>query len=275
MNSMDAILLDLADIAVKEQAIMGRGYEKGGILYCKKCRTPIQTKKTFMGKERIFPIACQCRRAELIKEREEEERRKAAELRKELRRMAMPVHEMKAWTFANAQETAIIKAARRYAEHFDEMKREGKGLVLYGDCGVGKTYAAACIVNELIDRGIPCLMTSFSRILNALWSVEDKQVYIDSLNQVDLLVIDDLGAERQSEYVAEQVFSVIDGRCRAKLPMIITTNLTLRDMTSAQANKRIYERILGDCHPVEVTGENRRRTKLKKDLGRMNDLLGL
>ena len=70
------------------------------------------------------------------------------------------------------------------------------------------------------------------------------------------------------------MFSIIDARCRAKLPMIVTTNLSLREMTMPSNNKRIYERILGRCHPVEVTGENRRRQELKDDLTEMNEMLG-
>lgn len=271
MHSIGAVLEGI----VKTAEADGRNAVlKNGILFCGKCHAPLMKKKMLWGRERILPVICRCRAEEIAKERAEEEKRKAAELRKDLRRMAMNGRDMKAWTFENSDDTKVIRQARRYADNFAEMKERGKGLLLYGDCGVGKTYAAACIVNALVDSGVPCLMTSFSRVLNALWSVEDKQAYIDSLNQVDLLVIDDLGAERQSEYVAEQVFNIIDTRSRAKLPMIVTTNLTLREMTTPSANKRIYERILGRCHPVEVTGENRRRQELKDDFGEMNEMLG-
>ena len=271
MYSVGAVLENI----VKTAAADGRRTVlKDGILFCGKCYTPMMKRKVIFGRERILPIVCRCRAEEIAKENAEEEKRKAAELKKDLRRMAMNGRDMKEWTFAKAEETKVIRQARRYADNFAEMKKRGKGLLLYGDCGVGKTYAAACIVNALVDDGVPCLMTSFSRVLNTLWSVEDKQAYIDSLNQVDLLVIDDLGAERQSEYVAEQVFSIIDARSRAKLPMIVTTNLTLREMTTPSTNKRIYERILGRCHPVEVAGENRRRKELKDDFGEMNEMLG-
>ena len=271
MYSVGAVLENIVKTA---EADGRKTVLKNGVLFCGKCHTPLMKRKMLWGRERVLPVVCKCRSEEIAKERAEEEKRKAAELKKDLRRMAMSGRDMKEWTFANADDTKVIRQARRYADNFAEMKERGKGLLLYGDCGVGKTYAAACIVNALVDSGVPCLMTSFSRVLNALWSAEDKQSYIDSLNQVELLVIDDLGAERQSEYVAEQVFNVIDTRSRAKLPMIVTTNLTLREMTTPSANKRIYERILGRCHPVEVTGENRRRQELKDDLTEMNEMLG-
>lgn len=248
-----------------------------GLMVCGKCHTKKQYKGIFLGLEKVVPSLCKCRAEELEKEREAEKRKEAMRLAKKLRRAGMPVSDMQAWTFANSDNDnpRLMQAAQNYVANFDELKREGKGLLLYGDCGTGKTYAAGCIANALIDQGIPCLMTNFSRVLNTLWSIEKKQEYIDAFNQYSLLVLDDLGAERQSEYVAEQVFNIIDGRCRAKLPMIVTTNLTLRELTAPQANKRIYDRLLGVCHPVEVAGESRRRKKLKDDLSDMNKLLGL
>lgn len=248
-----------------------------GLLICGKCHTKKQFRGVFLGVEKIVPSLCKCRAEELEKEREAENRKKAMRLAAELRRTGMQESDLQNWTFANSdnENPRLMQAAKNYVEHFDEMKRAGKGLLLYGDCGTGKTYAAACIVNALIDRGIPCLMTNFSRVLNTLWSIEKKQEYIDAFNQYSLLVLDDLGAERQSEYVAEQVFNVIDSRCRAKLPMIVTTNLTLRELTAPEKNKRIYDRLLGRCHPIEVNGESRRRKQLKDDLSDMNKLLGL
>lgn len=248
-----------------------------GLLMCGKCHTKKQFRGVFLGMEKVVPSLCRCRAEELEKEREAEERKKTMRLAKELRRAGIPESDMQGWTFANSdnENPRLIQAAKNYVENFGELKRTGKGLLLYGDCGTGKTYAAACIVNALIDQGIPCLMTNFSRVINTLWSIEKKQEYIDAFNQYSLLVLDDLGAERQSEYVAEQVFNVIDGRYRAKLPLIVTTNLSLREMTAPGANKRIYERLLERCHPVEVSGESRRRKKLKEEFSDMNKLLGL
>ena len=77
------------------------------------------------------------------------------------------------------------------------MYTQNNGLLLWGNTGNGKTYAAACIANALIARGIPALITSFPRILNAGW---DKREIAEQMRQYPLLVIDDLGAERESDY---------------------------------------------------------------------------
>jgi len=121
-------------------------------------------------------------------------------------------------------------------------------------------------------------MTNFARLTNTIQGMyEGKQEYIDSLNDFDLLIIDDLGAERKSEFMQEMVFNIIDSRYRSGLPMIITTNLTADEIKKPQevSFKRIYDRILERCIPVEVSGVSRRRTALKETHADMKAMLGL
>ncbi len=107
-----------------------------------------------------------------------------------------------------------MEKAKRYVEHWDEMQKKAMGLLLWGNVGTGKTYMAGCIANALIDQGVKVLMTNFPRILNTLTGLYqgDRNEFIDSLNRYPLLIIDDLGMERDSEFAREQVFSVIDSR---------------------------------------------------------------
>jgi DNA replication protein DnaC len=114
-------------------------------------------------------------------------------------------------------------------------------------------------------------------VLNELQATYVKQEYIDSLNDNSLLILDDLGIERDTAYAREQVYNVIDARYRAGLPMIITTNLTMDKLKSTQDidNMRIYDRILEKCFPIEVDGGNRRRKAIRESYGEMKDLLGL
>ena len=166
----------------------------------------------------------------------------------------------------------------RYVENFAQMRADGKGLLLFGDVGVGKTFLAACIVNALISQGIPCLMTNFARLTNTLGGMfEGKQEYIDNLNGFPLVVIDDLGAERDTEYVGEIVHNIIDSRCREGLPLIVTTNLTGEELANPRdmRKRRIYSRLLEMCIPVKFEGEDRRQMGLKENFGRYADVLGL
>ena len=254
-------------------------YEKDGLLYCGKCNTPKQHRGEFLGIVKIVPCICQCRAVELAAEEQRRQREKLQERIKKQRLADFPESDMQHWTFSadDGADQRIMRAAKNYVANFAQFRKQGKGLLLYGGVGTGKTFAAACITNALIDTDRPCLMTNFARVLNTLWSIEEKQAYIDSFNKFDLLVLDDLGTERRSEYAQEQVFNVIDGRYRAGLPLIITTNLSIEEIKKPDSvgNSRIYDRVLEMCHPVEVTGKSRRRQKVAAEFKGMNELLGL
>ena len=136
----------------------------------------------------------------------------------------------------------------------------------------GKTFAAACIANQLIDRGIPAMITSFPRILSAGY---DKQDIIDQMRYYPLLVIDDLGAERNSDYALETVYMVIDERYKSKKPLIVTTNLTLDEICNPKnmAYQRIYDRVLEMCAPLVFRGDSIRRRKAKEQLSFVKSVL--
>ena len=156
------------------------------------------------------------------------------------------------------------------------MEKDCTGLLLWGDVGTGKTFIAGCIANALIEKGIPVLMTNFSRILNTLSGMfnEDRNTFIESLNQYTLLIIDDLGIERDSKYGLEQVFNVIDSRYRCQKPLIITTNLTLVEMKNADLDHtRIYDRILEMCTPMRINNQNIRKINAETKLNEARKLL--
>lgn len=252
-----------------------------GLLYCGKCHTPKQCRVTILGQERTPHCPCKCKQER--KEAEEEERRKVeiALLAKKLRSEAFPEEEMQRWRFENddRDNEQLSMVMQKYAELFDDIRQAPiNGLVLFGPTGTGKSFIAACVGNELIDRGISVIMTNFDRIRNKVQeSFEGRQAYLDKLNSSQLLIIDDLGAESSSEFMQELVFSVIDSRANSGRPMIVTTNLTAEELKSPAdgKKKRVYSRLLGMCQPVQVTGPDRRRERLKKESKSIKDLLGL
>lgn len=140
------------------------------------------------------------------------------------------------------------------------------GYMFWGPVGTGKSFLAGCIANALLDQGVSVKMTNFNTILNDLFALQEKEEYIQALSKYELLIIDDFGMERNTEYALENIFSVIDRRCCSERPLIITTNLSLASMKqeSNLLKKRIYDRVLQMCVPVKVDGVSRRK-KLASD----------
>ncbi len=250
-----------------------------GLLYCGKCHTKKQTEITFKGIKRRPMCLCECETAKRDKEEEEKRRKEFEQKVKELRRVGFPEYSMQEWTFKNddMSNNRVTNAMKKYVDNFEKMKSQGKGLLLYGSVGTGKTYSACEVANALIDKGYPVLVTNFARIINSLQATFKKQEYIDSFNRFSLLVIDDLGIERNTEFAKEQVYNIIDNRYRVGLPMIITTNLSIDKIKKPDDidNGRIYDRILERCFPVEVTGQSRRRKAIREEYNNTKNMLGI
>jgi len=170
-----------------------------------------------------------------------------------------------------------MEMAKRFVQHWEEFQKDSMGLLLWGPVGTGKSFIAGCIANALLDQGVPVMMTNFARLLNRLTDMYagDRNTYIDSFNSFPLLIIDDLGVERNSEFAREQVFSVIDSRYRSQLPMIVTTNLTPKEMKNPTdlSRARIYDRVLERCTPIRVDNQNIREQNKADNLKKSKQLL--
>ena len=165
-------------------------------------------------------------------------------------------------TFENDNgRNSKMQVAKKYVANWNEMKKNGLGLLLWGSVGSGKSYMAACVANELIKQGADVKMTNFATVLNDLFNCEDKNEYIRSLCRYSLLILDDLGIERNTEYSLENLFNVIDARYVSGKAMIITTNLNLEELKNQKqlSLKRIYDRVLERCIPVCVSENDFRK----------------
>lgn len=173
-----------------------------------------------------------------------------------------------------------MEQAKRYVSHWEEMRQENLGLLFWGKPGNGKTFAAACIANALLEQKsmISVKMVTLGTVLNKLpgLSAQDRDWYLKSLHSCDLLILDDFGMERQTEYGREQVFSIVDGRYLSRKPLIVTTNLSLRELKSPadMARQRIYDRILELCVPVCFDRESLRQEKARENMKRYLELTG-
>lgn len=255
--------------------------EADGLLYCGKCHTPRQCRvlAPMRGMVTCFCL-CKCRGERRMAEDAAEKERRHLEYLRSLKANGLQDKTLRDWTFKNDNGTnpQKTKQAKRYVEQWEQMKADNIGLLLLGEVGTGKTYFAASIANALLDSGVPVLMTNFAKILNslsALYSTE-RNAFIDSLNHFHLLIIDDFGMERGTEYALEQVYQVIDGRYRCGRPLIVTTNLSLAQMKSKRidmAYQRIYSRVLQMCVPITFVGADLRVNASKNKIALATALL--
>ena len=145
----------------------------------------------------------------------------------EKRFQAFGLETLCSWDFAhdNGQNPAATGVARKYADHFEELRKDGTGLSIFGGAGAGKSFVAAQIVNELTDRGRHCLFTNMNTVmieLNTL-AFEGRRNFLNQLCDKDLLVLDDLGSEPETSY-CNQIFIQIVNTCLARnIPIIFTS----------------------------------------------------
>lgn len=255
-----------------------------GLLHCGKCKGKKQTRLPGSilteGREMIVRCICQCQAEENRRREEAEERRKAMERIERLRNNSLiddKLREVRLSTFEqNADNQKAYVLAERYVRNFEEMYEKRQGILFWGPVGTGKSYTAACIANELMDRTVPVIMTSFVKILqNIQGNQEEEKVFMNRMNDARLLIIDDLGTERNTDYALEKVYNIIDSRYRAGKPLILTTNMTLKEMqeTTDIRYKRIYDRIFEMCFPVRVAGRSWREREAAKRFDEMKRLM--
>lgn len=255
-------------------------YYIDGLLYCGKCKAKKQKRLVFEGETRIVRCICQCevqKREAMQKRLDHEEEMRRIERLKSASLMDSKMRSASLKTFTQtADNEKLHRIIGNYVEHFSTFYEQNRGILFWGDVGTGKSYAAACIANELLSKSVSVVMTSFVKILPQLQGFDvDESEYMAQINVAKLLIIDDLGAERSTDYALEKVYNVIDSRYRTGKPLILTTNLSLKDMQQTQdiRYQRIYDRIFEMCHPVRVTGGSWRIEQARKRFEETSRLL--
>ncbi len=268
----DALNTIMSNIANRDNSKEGDYIDTDGYLTCNNCKTRKQKEFEFpLGSNKWLkmPILCKCetekRRTDEAQREQEARERHLQSLRDE---GMSRVYQRYTFGTDKRHEPKMSDVSHRYARDWKEMFENDIGILFYGEVGTGKTFLSACIANAIIDKGYSAKITSFPEILNHLQSFEgDRQEYITGLNKYDLLVIDDLGAERETSFALEQVYNIIDSRTRSGKPLIVTTNLSLEEMENTkEVNlRRIYDRVLEKCSiRLKLVGNSKRKAQAEE-----------
>jgi len=261
-------------------------YIKDDLLHCGKCNTPKEIFSTWESAEPkpafipdTFPVMCKCRREQYDKEQEAEKRREHLMRVDMLKQRYVTDKQYLNMTFDVADNDSDLDWAQNYVKAWDdEIKNdENAGLLLYGDTGTGKTFAACCIGNALLEQEESVMIANIADLLDRISGYGDskKEELLEKIQSCELLIIDDFGATRETGFANEQIYKIIDSRYRAKKPMIITTNLTPNQIAQEQDIdlKRTYQRVIERCRAVAVNGNNRRLDIAKQSKAKMDNIL--
>ena len=277
----DALVQKIADKGVNDNPpVEGDYLNDDGLWMCGKCHTPKRKRIMLIDRETVVAVPCKCEKE--AAEKEEAEKKRAEDFDKvmDLKRSSIVDDKFGEASF----DTCIVvddnarqfRICQRYAEKFDELFEKNQGLLLYGNVGTGKSHMAACISNRLMSNLTPVYATSFVKLLEENPKNVDVPYIIGKMGKAQLVLFDDLGAERNTSYALELVYNLVDSRYRQRKPMIVTTNRSLEEMQSEPdiRFKRIYDRVLECCYPVLFNGQSFRMKEAAKRFDEMGKLLG-
>ncbi len=159
---------------------------------------------------------------------------------------------------------AVLEAVRAYVDDLDAKVAAGRGLWLEGTVGTGKTTLAMLVSKTAIEAGhsvaiysLPRLLARIRRTYDADGSELSYLQFFERLTSVDLLHLDDLGAEKRSDWVLEQLYAIVDERYATNRAMIVTTNMAVGDLEQ-QIGERTVSRLAEICETLPMYGDDRR-----------------
>jgi DNA replication protein DnaC len=258
-------------------------YDEKGQEECPYCQKRLRYRRCAVLGLRLFPHLepCPCegavslRRAKAAEEEgkqaEEKFQRKTQRI-EELFRQSRLGGRFRGRTFDNfivmPHNRKAFEAALEYAREFADRREKGEGLFFTGGTGTGKSHLAAAIANNLLQELTPVVFADITRLLGGLKaaitgkSSVSEQHLIDRLCQVDLLVIDDLGKEKPSEWVEEKLYTIVNARYEDYKPIIITSNFSLDGIEARleKNGKAIASRLVEVCRGVKLDGPDYRKS---------------
>jgi DNA replication protein DnaC len=159
-------------------------------------------------------------------------------------------------------DAGIVRAVRDYTDRIDEHLAAGRGLWLMGPPGTGKTTLAMLVSKAASAAGHSVAIYSLPRLLNEIRDTHRAErshvQLLDRLVADDLLHVDDVGAQRTTDWVLEELYSIVNARYEEQRAMLITTNIMDRDELCEQITPRTVSRLTEMCDELPVLGHDRR-----------------
>jgi DNA replication protein DnaC len=156
----------------------------------------------------------------------------------------------------------VVKATRWFAGDIDRQLDAGRGLWFMGPVGTGKTTLAMLVSKLALQAGRSVAIYSLPRLLNEIRDTHrSERSHLDLLDRliaVDLLHIDDVGAERSTDWVLEELYSIVNGRYEDRRSVVITTNILDREALCEQITERTVSRLTEMCDELPLLGHDRR-----------------
>ena len=156
----------------------------------------------------------------------------------------------------------VVAAARRFADTIDEKLDAGRGLWFMGPVGTGKTTLAMLVSKAALGAGRSVAIYSLPRLLNEIRDTHRAErshvELLDRLTAVDLLHIDDVGAERTTDWVLEELYSIVNGRYEDQRSIVVTTNIMDREALCEQITERTVSRLTEMCDELPILGDDHR-----------------
>lgn len=281
MDRIGGVIIDIMRKSVENVIVNDEDYEVDGLLYCGKCNTPKMQFLHIFDRDVKVGTICKCERERQQKEKESEaiceEQQKIERNKRTSGLNAEQLHNRFECAICNEYNEKQLRYCKNYAEKFDEMIKRSQGLLMYGPPGTGKSFLASCIANYLLDKGVTVKAASTIDIVgrSSFYKEDEHEEYVESIIRPDLFIIDDLGAERNTDFALERVHDIIEYRTGSGKPMIVTTNYSLRQMKNETEIRKLrtFDRIFSCCFPIPFTGSSFRKQRANSSYSDIKNLL--
>lgn len=279
---------------VRKQNMMTLGLvstSKSSIDICPTCGEPIGKIVNMIGKTYIVPRMCKCKKEAFERDREHSEAIEKQVRLQQIFNNSLMTKEFKnlnfdKWDHSLANEKMYNLGVKYVKEFKTKAFKNNIGLLIYGNPGNGKTFLSGCIANALMNNFIPVVCVSSIGLLERIKSSFNKygdqgvESILNCLDNADLVILDDLGTENNTDWSRATIYQIIDSRYRRKKPMIVTTNLSKYqlkkryDVDNSKELGRTYDRLANEmCQPIENSWSSIRTIKGREKTKILGEIL--